>query len=52
MFATLGKASPDRGNIKGLNLVVVKHNDHSSGKTTVVAGPTNDRASSAVLSLD
>jgi hypothetical protein len=44
MFATLGKAKPTTGNIKGLNLAAVKHTTVQVSKTAVVAKATGKRA--------
>jgi hypothetical protein len=53
MLAKLDMAKPDTGNIRSLNLVAIKHQayDRSSDKIAVVAGATNDRAGTAMLSM-
>jgi hypothetical protein len=44
MFATMEKANPDAGNIRGLNLAAVKHTTVQVTKTAVVAVATVNRA--------
>jgi hypothetical protein len=44
MFATLNKVKPVTGNIRGLNLAVVKHKTAQVSTTAVVEKATSSRA--------
>jgi hypothetical protein len=44
IFATLDKAKPTTGNIRGLNLAAVKHPTVQVSKTAVAAKATGNRA--------
>jgi hypothetical protein len=52
MFATLDKANPHTGNIRGLNRGGGQAYDRSSDWIAVVAGATNNREFSALLNLN